>query len=180
MTKPSTTDSVCRLEASLALLEDHLYSSPPNVLTPRKWEPSERSQTEMQYRCSVVQCTLQVYCVQNSVAAVYTAHALYHTLQFAGHPACTLPRHNKFVALYTAYCTHTGKKLDGPWSALVPTVASETLEGMFLVNNSPNTQCRALKPYLFALLSTMTYFFYTRLRELVSLVSMHLLLKKIP
>ncbi len=26
------------------------------------------------------------------------------------------------------------------------TVASETLEGMFLVNNSLNTQCRALKP----------------------------------
>ena len=25
------------------------------------------------------------------------------------------------------------------------TVASETLEGMFLVNNSPNTQCRATK-----------------------------------
>ncbi len=26
------------------------------------------------------------------------------------------------------------------------TVASETLEGMFLVNNSLNTQCRLLKP----------------------------------
>ncbi len=55
-----------------------------------------------------------------------------------------------------------------------PTVAIETLEGMFLVNNSPNTQHRAPKPlaidfywaawhlnffYLFALSSTMTYFF---------------------
>ena len=29
------------------------------------------------------------------------------------------------------------------------TVASETLEGMFLVNNSPNTQHRAPKPFPF-------------------------------
>ena len=31
-------------------------------------------------------------------------------------------------------------------SPLVATVASETLEGMFLANNSPNTQHRAPKP----------------------------------
>ncbi len=50
----------------------------------------ECTQTEMQYICSVVQCILQVYCGQYSVAAVYTAHAVFHALQFAGYPACTL------------------------------------------------------------------------------------------
>ncbi len=37
-------------------------------------------QTEMQYRCSVVPCILQVYCGQYSVAAVYTVYAVSHTL----------------------------------------------------------------------------------------------------
>ncbi len=44
------------------------------------------TQTEMQYRCSVVQCILQVYCGQYSVAVVYTVHAVSHTLQLQGTP----------------------------------------------------------------------------------------------
>ncbi len=43
-----------------------------------------------------------------------------------------LPRGTKYLTLF-------GQSIN-------PTVASETLQGMFLVNNSLNTQCRAVKP----------------------------------
>ena len=42
-----------------------------------------------------------------------------------------------------------------------PTVASEILEGMFLVNNSPNTQCRAPKPSAILLLRRIQGFLLT-------------------
>ena len=41
------------------------------------------TQTEVQCTCSVVECTLLVHCYPNSVAGVYTAHAVYYTLQAA-------------------------------------------------------------------------------------------------
>ncbi len=37
-------------------------------------------QTEVQRTCSVAECTLHVHCKLNSVAAVYTAHAVYFSL----------------------------------------------------------------------------------------------------
>ena len=48
------------------------------------------SQTEVQCTCSVAECTLHVHCKLNSVAAVYTAHAVYYTLQAAVYTASTL------------------------------------------------------------------------------------------
>ncbi len=61
-----------------------------------------RPKCSIWYRCIVVQCKLHVYCVQNSVAAVSNAQAVYSTLQFAGYPACTLPKRKNFIASYTA------------------------------------------------------------------------------
>ena len=59
----------------------------------------------MQYRCSVAQCTVQVYCGQNSIVAVYTTHAVYDTLQFVVYPASTLPGPKNIIASCTAYCS---------------------------------------------------------------------------
>ena len=64
----------------------------------------------MQYRCSVVQCILHLYCSQNSVAAVHTAHAVYKYTAYILQGNCST------LVVYTAesvrctssvYCIYT-------------------------------------------------------------------------
>ena len=70
------------------------------------------TQTEVQCTCSVAECTLHVHFKLNSVAAVYTAHAVYYTLYLL-QCRCSVPVKLQFTlscsvdAEYTAHTLHS-------------------------------------------------------------------------